>query len=59
MHPGPFGWQTKTGGDPNYPGRCAWTAPARPQQPPRVNHYHHPDELLHGDKSATGDDEPP
>jgi len=43
------------GGDPNYPGRCVWTAPAHLQQPTRVNH-HHPDELLHGDKS---DDEPP
>ena len=56
VHPGPLGWRTKMGGDPNYPGRCAWTAPAPLQQPPRVNHHHHPDELLHGDKS---DDEPP
>jgi hypothetical protein len=56
VHPGPLGWTTKIGGDPRFPGRCAWTAPAHLKQTRRVNHVHHPDELLHGDN---GDYEPP
>lgn len=53
------GWRTEVGGDPRYPGRCAWTAPRHidPQQVPRVNRYHHPDELLRDPQNAT--DEPP
>lgn len=57
VHPGRLGWTTTIGGDPRYPGRCAWTPPAHLRQRPRINHYHHPDELLHGDRGNT--DEPP
>ncbi len=53
----PLGWRTAVGGDPNYPGRCAWTPPAHLQRPPQVNHSHHPDELIAGDRSES--DEPP
>ena len=53
----PLGWHTQIGGNPNYPGRCAWSPPAHLHQPPTVNHTHHPDELITGDRCKI--DEPP
>ncbi|WP_405137340.1 DUF222 domain-containing protein [Nocardia sp. NBC_01388] len=46
---GPRGWKTiKLGADSDFPGRTAWIAPAHvdPTRTPRVNHLHHPEELL-------------
>ncbi|MET9490825.1 DUF222 domain-containing protein [Nocardia sp. NPDC006630] len=46
---GPRGWKTiKLGEDSDFPGRTAWIAPAHvdPSRTPRVNHLHHPAELL-------------
>ncbi|MET9491300.1 DUF222 domain-containing protein [Nocardia sp. NPDC006630] len=46
---GPRGWKTiKLGADSDFPGRTAWIAPAHvdPSRTPRVNHLHHPAELL-------------
>jgi len=65
VHPGTLGWSTHVGADPAYPGRCAWTPPKHLRQPPAVNHFHHPDELLtdvKGDGRKHGDpngEEPP
>lgn len=45
---GPEQWETVMVPDGPYRGRCAWIPPASldPQRRPRVNHHHHPDELL-------------
>ena len=62
VHPGNLGWSTRMGGDPRYPGRCAWTPPPHLHQAPAVNHLHHPDELLSchaAETGDTGDGDPP
>ncbi|MFI9503409.1 DUF222 domain-containing protein [Nocardia sp. NPDC052566] len=49
IHDGPGGWKTIVlGKDSKYPGRTGWIAPPHidPEQRPRVNHHHHPGELL-------------
>ncbi|MFI6047855.1 DUF222 domain-containing protein [Nocardia sp. NPDC051321] len=49
VHDGPGGWKTTTlGPDSPYPGRTGWIAPPHidPTATPRVNHRHHPRELL-------------
>ncbi|MBL1076718.1 DUF222 domain-containing protein [Nocardia sp. 2] len=49
VNDGPGGWKTVVmGQDSDYPGRTGWIAPPHidPTQTPRVNHRHHPDELL-------------
>ncbi|MFI9503705.1 DUF222 domain-containing protein [Nocardia sp. NPDC052566] len=49
IHDGPGGWKTiALGKDSKYPGRTGWIAPPHidPNQQPRVNHHHHPGELL-------------
>ncbi|WP_223263649.1 HNH endonuclease signature motif containing protein [Rhodococcus sp. MTM3W5.2] len=49
IHDGPGGWQTTTApkGAEN-PGRTQWIPPPHidPEQKPRINHRHHPKELL-------------
>lgn len=49
IHNGPGGWKTVAlGPDSEYPGRTGWIAPPHidPTGTPRVNHRHHPRELL-------------
>ncbi|MEV6560812.1 DUF222 domain-containing protein [Nocardia sp. NPDC051756] len=49
IHNGPGGWKTVVlGPDSKYPGRTGWIAPPHidPTGTPRVNHRHHPRELL-------------
>ena len=47
VNTGSNGWTTVIGGDPEYPGACAWMAPShlRGEQRARVNHAHHPAEF--------------
>lgn len=55
------GWQTiKADNTHRYPGRTLWIAPKHidPQQKPRINHCHHPEELL-DEAIASAKDEPP
>lgn len=56
VNPGPNGWATAIGADPDYPGACAWAAPAHvdPQQIPRTNHTHHVEELLRPGRPRNG-----
>ncbi|WP_428847171.1 HNH endonuclease signature motif containing protein [Nocardia arthritidis] len=49
VNDGPNGWKTIVLGDDSpYPGRTGWIAPPHidPTGTPRVNHRHHPGELL-------------
>ncbi|OXR47427.1 hypothetical protein B7C42_00550 [Nocardia cerradoensis] len=49
IHDGPGGWKTIAQDELSpFPGRTAWIAPEHidPSQTPRINHRHHPDELL-------------
>ncbi|WP_227998471.1 HNH endonuclease signature motif containing protein [Nocardia australiensis] len=49
IHDGPGGWKTLVlESDSTHPGRTAWIAPPHidPTRTPRVNHRHHPGELL-------------
>ena len=49
IHDGPGGWQTGIAPEGTaFAGRAQWTPPPHidPQQRPRVNHRHHPGELL-------------
>ncbi|MFG1781573.1 DUF222 domain-containing protein [Rhodococcus oryzae] len=49
IHDGPGGWQTRTAPEgTEYAGRTEWIPPPHldPEQKPRVNHRHHPKELL-------------
>ncbi|QIS11761.1 HNH endonuclease signature motif containing protein [Nocardia arthritidis] len=49
VNDGPNGWKTVVlGKDSRYPGRTGWIAPPHidPTRTPRVNHRHHPGELL-------------
>ncbi|GAA1459983.1 HNH endonuclease signature motif containing protein [Williamsia maris] len=45
---GPERWQTVIVEHGRYKGRCAWIPPASidPERQPRINHAHHPEELL-------------
>ncbi|WP_188486809.1 HNH endonuclease signature motif containing protein [Williamsia phyllosphaerae] len=45
---GPEQWQTVIVEHGRYKGRCAWIPPASidPERQPRINHAHHPEELL-------------
>ncbi|MCZ4555246.1 DUF222 domain-containing protein [Rhodococcus maanshanensis] len=49
IHDGPGDWKTRTAPkDSEYAGRTEWSPPTHidPEQKPRVNHRHHPKELL-------------
>ncbi|MFF2552783.1 DUF222 domain-containing protein [Nocardia sp. NPDC058058] len=49
VHDGPGGWKTVVmGPETDYPGRTGWIAPSHidPTGTPRVNHRHHPGELM-------------
>ncbi|MFC7447314.1 HNH endonuclease signature motif containing protein [Rhodococcus daqingensis] len=49
IHDGPGGWQTQTAPKgTEYAGRTEWIPPPHidPEQKPRINHRHHPKELL-------------
>ncbi|MFQ6395261.1 hypothetical protein ACLMAJ_17555 [Nocardia sp. KC 131] len=49
IHDGRGGWKTLVlDKDSQYPGRTAWIAPPHidPARTPRINHRHHPAELL-------------
>ncbi|WP_169812709.1 HNH endonuclease signature motif containing protein, partial [Nocardia acidivorans] len=49
IHHGPGGWKTVVmGPDTAHPGRTGWIAPEHidPTRTPRVNHRHHPGELM-------------
>jgi hypothetical protein len=49
IHDGPGGWKTVAQSELSpFPGRTAWIAPEHidPSRTPRINHRHHPDELL-------------
>ncbi|AQA23485.1 hypothetical protein BTZ20_2987 [Rhodococcus sp. MTM3W5.2] len=49
IHDGPGGWQTRTAPEgTEYAGRTQWIPPPHidPEQKPRINHRHHPKELL-------------
>ena len=53
------GWQTiKAGPHHRNPGRTMWIPPKHidPQQKPRINHAHHPEELLDNAIAASDDD---
>ncbi|KAA0018403.1 HNH endonuclease signature motif containing protein [Antrihabitans cavernicola] len=55
------GWKTiKAGDDRKYPGRTLWIPPKHidPEQKPRINHAHHPEELLDQAIESAGDDDP-
>ncbi|MFC4604640.1 hypothetical protein [Rhodococcus kronopolitis] len=59
IHDGPGGWRTRIApADAEHPSRVEWIAPPHidPEQRPRVNHRHHPAELLaraHAHRCAT------
>ncbi|MFC7449843.1 HNH endonuclease signature motif containing protein [Rhodococcus daqingensis] len=49
VHDGPGGWKTRTAPEgTEYAGRTEWIPPPHidPEQKPRINHRHHPKELL-------------
>ncbi|KAA0021599.1 DUF222 domain-containing protein, partial [Antrihabitans cavernicola] len=56
------GWQTiKADDDHEFPGRTLWIPPKHidPEQKPRINHCHHPEELLDRAIEAANGREPP